>query len=91
MFQISIAALISILKHQKGTKKKVVFDPYELTGSARPSDPNDIRPGDRLDNACLLYHTALLPKNEEEWKRMTFVDKAHWGYYAWPKSVLRLI
>jgi len=76
-----------ILKQQKRTKKKVEFDPYVLIGSSRPTNPNDIRPGDRPDNECLLYKRALLPKNEEEWNKFPFVEKTHWGYYTWPESV----
>jgi len=85
--QICILAVTGILKQQKRTKKKVEFDPYELTGSPRPIDSSDLRPGDRSDNECLLYQRALLPRNEEEWNKFTFVEKTHWGYYTWPKSV----
>ena len=79
--------MTGILKQQKRTKKKVEFDPYEVTGSLRPTDPNDIRPGDRPDNECLLYKRDLLPKNEAEWNNFAFVEKTHWGYYTWPESV----
>jgi len=85
MCQICILAVTGILKQQKCTKKKVEFDPYELTGSTRPTDLNDIRPGDRPDNECLMYKRDLLPHNEEEWNKMTFVEKTHWGYYTWPR------
>jgi len=85
--QICILAVTGILKQQKRTKNKVEFDPYELTGSPQPSGPSDIRPGDRPDNECLLYKKESVPRNEEEWNEFTFVEKTHWGYYTWPRSV----
>jgi len=74
-----------IVKQQKRTQKKVEFDPYQLTGSVRPTDPNEFQPGDRPDNECLVYKKHLLPKNEEEFNKFPFVEKTHWGYYTWPR------
>lgn len=91
VFQICILAVTGILKQQKRTQKKVEFDPYELTGSLRPTDPSDCQPGDRPDNECLLYKKASLPKSEDDWKTFVFVDKTHWGYYTWPQSVHPLL
>jgi len=78
-------AVIGILKQQKRTKNKVEFDPYELTGSLRPTDLDSVQPGDRADNEWMLYRKESLPKNEEEWNLFTFVEKTHWGYYTWPR------
>ena len=78
--------MTGILRQQKRTQKKVEFDPYKLTGSERPLDPNnEARPGDRPDNEFLMYKKELLPSNEQEWKKFTFVEKTHWGYYTWPR------
>jgi len=33
----------------------------------------------------LLYDPDHLPRTELEWNTFTFIDKTHWGYYAWPK------
>ena len=79
-------AVTGILKQQKRTKNKTEFDPYELTGSQRPTDPNITEPGDhRADVECLLYRRDALPQSEEEWNAFTFVEKTHWGYYTWPR------
>ena len=85
VFQICILAVTGVLKQQKRKQKKVEFDPYEVTRLVRPTDTNDVRPGDRPDNECLMYERSLLPKNEVDWNTFTFVDKTHWGYYTWPE------
>ena len=85
LFQICILAVTGVLKQQKRSQTKVEFDPYELTGSERPSDPTDLHPGDRPDNECLVYKRDCVPRTQDEWNKFTFVDKTHWGYYTWPK------
>jgi proteasome activator subunit 4 len=75
----------AILKLQKRKHKTVEYDPYEHSGCPKPAQSDNIRPGDRPDNQWLLYNSKLIPKTEEDWNKVFFVEKTHWGYYTWPK------
>lgn len=77
---------------------KVEVNPYEMGGgsggreAAVPVPGEDIvrvmQPGDRPDNRWLLYDSRTLPTTKDAWEKCVFVEKTHWGYYTWPKSVL---
>ena len=43
-------------------------------------------PGSREDNVWIDYSDSSIPKSGEDWKKMNFVDKTHWGFYCWPNK-----
>uniref|UniRef100_A0A915PT72 Proteasome activator complex subunit 4 C-terminal domain-containing protein n=1 Tax=Setaria digitata TaxID=48799 RepID=A0A915PT72_9BILA len=44
--------------------------------------------GLRVDNLCLAYDHAKLPKDEQTWNETIFVSKPHWGAYQWPRTLM---
>ena len=42
---------------------------------------------ERIDNAWLTIDGYEIPKTQDEWEQSCFLDKPHYGYYAWPKVI----
>ncbi|PKU42955.1 proteasome activator complex subunit 4 [Limosa lapponica baueri] len=82
--KVAISAVAGILKQLKRTHKKVPICPYEISGNPKPSS---IQAGDRQDNQWLHYDSQRLPKTKEAWESCCFVEKTHWGYYTWPRTM----
>lgn len=48
------------------------------------SEPN---PGDRVDNQWHRYDSNKLLDTKEKFDSTVFIDKTHWGYYQWPRTL----
>lgn len=76
----------SILQQQKRKHLMMEIDPYVVSNCAKPKSDNDIIPGERPDNHWILYDDSDVLINEKTYNETIFVEKTHWGYYAWPKN-----
>ncbi|XP_044145613.1 proteasome activator complex subunit 4 isoform X2 [Bufo gargarizans] len=83
--KMAISTVAGILKQLKRPHVKVPICPYEMGGCPKP---DTIMAGDRPDNLWIHYNSAGLPKTKEVWEVSRFVEKTHWGYYTWPKTLL---
>ncbi|XP_078505604.1 proteasome activator complex subunit 4 isoform X2 [Lissotriton helveticus] len=82
--KMAIAAVAGILKQLKRPHKKVSICPYKVSGHEKPLN---FMVGDRPDNQWLQYNSGSLPVTKESWEACLFVEKTHWGYYTWPKTM----
>jgi len=85
--KLSISAITTILDLQKQPRKKVPVDVEKVAGVGL-IDNSKLVAGDRPDNRWLQYNPEQFATSEEEWNRITFIEKTHWGYYCWPKELL---
>ncbi|XP_071961962.1 proteasome activator complex subunit 4-like [Antedon mediterranea] len=83
--KIAIATVGAILKQQKRPHKKMVIDPAAQALSTSSASDGGLNPGVRSDNTWHHYDCTH-PPTKDEWEKMVFVEKTHWGYYQWPKS-----
>ncbi|KAG9484281.1 hypothetical protein GDO78_009934 [Eleutherodactylus coqui] len=83
--KMAISTVAGILKQLKRPHVKVPICPYKISGCPKP---DTIMAGDRPDNLWIQYNSGSLPKTEEVWEANCFVEKTHWGYYTWPKTLL---
>ena len=47
-----------------------------------------LAPGDRPGNEWLCYDKTRVPQNAEDWNKVNFVHKTHYGYYTWPRKMM---
>ncbi|XP_005100512.1 proteasome activator complex subunit 4B [Aplysia californica] len=84
--KLSISAVTTILDLQKQKHKKVPIDLEKAAGVGQINH-SSLVPGDRPDNRWLQYNPANFITTEEQWNKMVFIEKTHWGYYCWPKEL----
>ncbi|XP_072293387.1 proteasome activator complex subunit 4A isoform X1 [Eucyclogobius newberryi] len=82
--KVAISAVAGIMKQIKRPHKKVSVSPSKL---CEFKESSSIIAGDRPDNKWLQYDSSSLPRTQEAWDKCVFVEKTHWGYYAWPKEL----
>ncbi|XP_072167902.1 proteasome activator complex subunit 4-like [Diadema setosum] len=86
--KLALSTVGAILKQLKRPHKKVPMDPYAASGSPTPPADALPSPGERPDNKWIQYQCDRIPTTQEKWDQCVFVDKTHWGYYVWPKTML---
>nr|UCK81620.1 proteasome activator complex subunit 4 [Arenicola marina] len=90
--KIAIASLSGILKQQKRKHPMEEVDPYsqvvgDANGERARAEAGLFRPGDRPDTTWHHYDTQTPLDSQEVWDKCVFVEKTHWGYYTWPRSM----
>ncbi|XP_076815650.1 proteasome activator complex subunit 4A-like [Clavelina lepadiformis] len=83
---LALACVGSIMKQQKRKHAVEMLSLEDITGhnDTTRAQPH---PGDRVDNSWHQYNSKDLPTNQKKFDNTKFVDKTHWGYYAWPKLI----
>ena len=72
-------------------EKKNRFCVSQLQVRRKSTKHGDLQKFEAMVKGCLiffprlLYNANNLPRTEQEWNAFTFIDKTHWGYYAWPR------
>ncbi|XP_061602006.1 proteasome activator complex subunit 4A isoform X1 [Cololabis saira] len=84
--KVAISAVAGIMKQIKRPHKKLPVSPSELCGEMEQSV---MIAGDRPDNQWLQYNSSNLPRTQQEWDQCVFIEKTHWGYYRWPRKLLK--
>ncbi|XP_055880989.1 proteasome activator complex subunit 4-like isoform X3 [Biomphalaria glabrata] len=84
--KLSCSALNTVMELHKKKAKKILVN-IEHTAGVGPINYSKLLPGDRPDNAWLQFDPKKFLSNEEDWNRTVFIEKAHWGYYTWPKEL----
>ncbi|XP_075999758.1 proteasome activator complex subunit 4B [Genypterus blacodes] len=83
--KVAIAAVSGILKQLKRPREKEAVKPTDISGI---EDPEGVCVGDREGNRWLQYDSSNLPLSQEQWDSRRYVEKTHWGYYAWPRELM---
>lgn len=84
--KLSCSTLITIMELQKQKAKKVVVD-IEKAAGVGPLDYASLIPGDRPDNEWLQFNPKDFISSEDQWNKINFIEKTHWGYYSWPREL----
>uniref|UniRef100_A0A672S8A5 Proteasome activator subunit 4 n=1 Tax=Sinocyclocheilus grahami TaxID=75366 RepID=A0A672S8A5_SINGR len=74
----AISAVSGILKQLKRPHKKVAVNPYDLSDYCPPLS----------DNQWLQYDSSRLPRSQQDWDECCFIEKTHWGYSTWPRTLM---
>ncbi|KAI4490320.1 hypothetical protein M0802_010697 [Mischocyttarus mexicanus] len=82
---IAINIMVYILKQQKRKHTKVPVHITDICKKELLSD--DVIPGERADNAWLLYDYNKRPTTSKQWDEQRFVHHNFIGYYTWPKML----
>uniref|UniRef100_A0A673KHP7 Proteasome activator complex subunit 4A n=1 Tax=Sinocyclocheilus rhinocerous TaxID=307959 RepID=A0A673KHP7_9TELE len=78
----AISAVSGILKQLKRPHKKVAVNPYDL------SELKTSLQSYRSDNQWLQYDSSRLPRSQQDWDECCFIEKTHWGYSTWPRTLM---
>ncbi|XP_066249765.1 proteasome activator complex subunit 4B-like [Euwallacea similis] len=81
----AIKMLVFVTIQNKPKFEKIEVNPYKIAGSVN-SKP--IVPGERADNAWLMYDPRRAPCSSAQWEEFHFVHDQSDGYYAWPKKLM---
>eukprot|EP00731_Ephydatia_muelleri_P029038 Em0020g682a len=82
-----IAYVANLLLFQQ-MKRQHIKTPVDIRQQAGVELPTAILPGERPDNEWLcIRDDSKIPRTAEQWKNFVFIDKTHWGYYCWPKTL----
>uniref|UniRef100_A0A671S8A7 Proteasome activator complex subunit 4A-like n=1 Tax=Sinocyclocheilus anshuiensis TaxID=1608454 RepID=A0A671S8A7_9TELE len=90
----AISAVSGILKQLKRPHKKVSVNPYDLSElktslqSCGGKALGSLLAGDRSDNQWLQYDSSRLPRSQQDWDECCFIEKTHWGYSTWPRTLM---
>uniref|UniRef100_A0A8C1B7R2 Proteasome activator subunit 4 n=1 Tax=Cyprinus carpio carpio TaxID=630221 RepID=A0A8C1B7R2_CYPCA len=90
----AISAVSGILKQLKRPHKKVAVNPYDLPElktslqSCGGKALDSLLTGDRPDNQWLQYDSSRLPRSQQDWDECCFIEKTHWGYSTWPRTLM---
>uniref|UniRef100_A0A673KSV0 Proteasome activator complex subunit 4A n=1 Tax=Sinocyclocheilus rhinocerous TaxID=307959 RepID=A0A673KSV0_9TELE len=74
----AISAVSGILKQLKRPHKKLKTSLQSCSLLA----------GDRSDNQWLQYDSSRLPRSQQDWDECCFIEKTHWGYSTWPRTLM---
>uniref|UniRef100_A0A8C1X656 Proteasome activator subunit 4a n=1 Tax=Cyprinus carpio TaxID=7962 RepID=A0A8C1X656_CYPCA len=87
---VAISAVSGILKQLKRPHKKVAVNPYDLPElkMSLQSSLDSLLTGDRPDNQWLQYDSSRLPRSQQDWDECCFIEKTHWGYSTWPRTLM---
>lgn len=83
----AMKVLVFITIQNKPKFEKIEVDPYKFSSSSNNHHKNLI-PGEREDNAWLLYNSKTIPKTVEQWEEPRYLHDQVTGYYAWPKQLM---
>uniref|UniRef100_A0A671S9F1 Proteasome activator complex subunit 4A-like n=1 Tax=Sinocyclocheilus anshuiensis TaxID=1608454 RepID=A0A671S9F1_9TELE len=84
----AISAVSGILKQLKRPHKKVSVNPYDLSELKTSLQSCSLLAGDRSDNQWLQYDSSRLPRSQQDWDECCFIEKTHWGYSTWPRTLM---
>uniref|UniRef100_A0A673KJN7 Proteasome activator complex subunit 4A n=1 Tax=Sinocyclocheilus rhinocerous TaxID=307959 RepID=A0A673KJN7_9TELE len=84
----AISAVSGILKQLKRPHKKVAVNPYDLSELKTSLQSCSLLAGDRSDNQWLQYDSSRLPRSQQDWDECCFIEKTHWGYSTWPRTLM---
>lgn len=83
----AMKVLVFIAFQNKPKFEKIEVDPYQFSSTSNNHHKNLI-PGEREDNAWLLYNSKTIANTVEQYEEPRYLHDQSTGYFAWPKKLM---